>query len=70
MSLRYEQYYSLLKTRQLLRDMVVKKTRPKTVKELHQRVFSCLRHFPPLMDDGRPMFSQDGFTTPSEQENT
>lgn len=61
MSLRREQYYALKKTRQFLSDLIFPQTRPKTVKELKQRVFSCTRHFPPLNDDGKPYFSKDPF---------
>lgn len=61
MSLRYEQEASLLMTRELLLDLTSPKTRPKTVKELNERLRRCLRHFPPLDKDGSPIFSSDGF---------
>lgn len=60
MSLRYEQYRALLYTRQFLFDCLDPKKRPKTAKELKQRVSLCLHHFPPLMDNGEPIFSEDG----------
>ena len=59
MSLRREQYWALKKTRQFLSDMLFPQTRPKTIKELKQRVFSCTRHFPSLDEHGRPYFSKD-----------
>ena len=62
MSLRYEQYASLRKTYKLLMDLLHPSTRPKTVSELRERASRCLRHFPPLAESGRPMFSQDPFT--------
>jgi hypothetical protein len=62
MSLKYEQHNALLMTRELLFDLQTPGTRPKTVKELKERVRRCLRHFPPLDKDGSPMFSQDNFT--------
>jgi hypothetical protein len=62
MSLRYEQYHSLLKTQNFLRDLLFTDTRPKTVKELKQRAYSCLRHYPFLKENGEPMFSQDTFS--------
>jgi len=62
MSLRYEQYHSLKKTQSFLRDLMFTDTRPKTVKELKARAYSCLRHFPYLKENGEPMFSQDGFS--------
>ena len=61
MSLRREQYYALKKTQALLRDLLFTDTRPKKVSELKDRAHSCLRHFPHLDDDGKPMFSKDGF---------
>jgi hypothetical protein len=61
MSLKYEQYHSLKKTQSFLRDLLFTDTRPKTVKELKARAYSCLRHFPHLKENGEPMFSQDNF---------
>jgi len=65
MSLRYENYYALYKTREFLRELLHSSTRPKTVKELKDRAYSCLRHFPFLKDNGEPMFSQDDFPCPT-----
>jgi hypothetical protein len=62
MSLRYEQYNSLIKTQNFLRDLLFTDTRPKSVKELKQRAYSCLRHYPFLKENGEPMFSQDPFS--------
>jgi hypothetical protein len=61
MSLRREQYWALKKTQDFLRDLLFADSRPKTVKELKHRASACLRHFPFLDDDGKPMFSRDGF---------
>jgi hypothetical protein len=62
MSLRYEQYHSLKKTQQFLRDLLDKTTRPKTVAELKKRALSCLRHYPFLHENGEPILSRDEFT--------
>ena len=64
MSLRHEQQYSLWKTRKFLRDLLHHSTRPKTVKEISDRAYSCLRHFPHLDETGKPIFSKDDFECP------
>ena len=61
MSLRREQYWALKKTQDFLRDLLLPDTRPKKVSELKARAYSCLRHYPHLDDDGKPMFSKDDF---------
>ena len=60
-SLRYEQRRALLRTRELLWDMLDPNRRPKTVKELRMRVFCAMRHFPLLDERGEPLWSQDDF---------
>lgn len=62
MSLRYEQYNSLKITRDFLIDLLNSKKRPKTVKETRERASRCLRHFPPLGYNGKPLFSKDDLT--------
>lgn len=62
MSLRYEQYHALKRTREFLRSLLTPDTRPKTVKELREKASRCLRHFPPLCESGQPIWSQDPFT--------
>ena len=64
MSLLYEQYAALRRTRQFLADLLHPSTRPKTVKELRARASACLRHYPFLEESGSPIFSQDEFTPP------
>ena len=59
MSLKYEQHRSLLMTREFLLDLLQPNTRPKTVAETKERVRRCLRHFPPLKENGEPLFSGD-----------
>jgi hypothetical protein len=61
MSLRREQYWALKKTHALLRDLLFPDTRPKKVSELKEHAYRCLKHFPHLDDDGKPMFSKDDF---------
>jgi hypothetical protein len=67
-SLRYEQYTALRRTRQFLADLLHPSTRPKTVKELRGRASACLRHYPFLEESGKPMFSQDEFKSPEGHE--
>jgi len=61
MSLRYEQYSALLKSKEFLLDLLYPNKRPKTIKELKQRSLDCLRHFPPLDEQGKPILSNDSF---------
>jgi hypothetical protein len=61
MSLRHEQRRALLRSRELLWDLLNAQKRPKTVKELKMRVCCALRHFPFLDERGEPMWSQDEF---------
>jgi len=68
MSLRYEQYWSLRRTRQFLADLLHPSTRPKTVKEMRVRASACLRHFPFLEESGKPIWSQDEFAAPEGYE--
>jgi hypothetical protein len=68
MSLRYEQYRALRRTRQFLADLLHPSTRPRTVKELRGRASACLRHFPFLEESGKPIFSQDELASPEGYE--
>lgn len=60
MSVRYEQYRSLVETRQLLHDIVSRRVGL----DLVERAAMCARHYPFLDETGAPMFSQDWFETP------
>ena len=62
MSLRYEQYNSLMRTQELLRNLLTVEDYPKTKKKMRKRASACLRHFPFLHKNGQPMWSQDTFT--------
>jgi hypothetical protein len=64
MSLRYEQYRSLKYTKEFMYDLLDPKKRPRSVKELRERVFRCTRHYPALRDDGAPIFSLDDMKEP------
>lgn len=64
MSLKYEQYRALVKTQELLRDLLTVDQYPKTKKEMRDRAYRCLKHFPFLLDTGEPVFSQDEFECP------
>ena len=61
MSLRYEQYNALKRSRDLLRRLLTT-DRPKTVKELKEEASRCLKHFPFLSEKGKPYFSNDNFS--------
>jgi len=63
MSLRYEQYRSLVETRQLLRDIIC----GRVTGDVKDRASCCARHFPYLDETGAPMFSQDCFECPPVQ---
>jgi hypothetical protein len=63
MSLKYEQYRALVRTRNLLRDILCNKA-PTRKKELRAEAGSCLKHFPFLDERGAPIFSQDPFECP------
>lgn len=62
MSLRYEEYRALRKSRDLLGDLLNPQRRPKTIGELKRRASEALHHFPFLDERGSPMFSDDNFT--------
>ena len=62
MSLRYEQYRALLITRELLRDLLTTDKYPKTKREMRERVYRCLKHYPFLDEQGQPYWSRDEFT--------
>jgi hypothetical protein len=64
MSLRYEQQNALVKTQRLLRDILTVDGYPKTKKEMRERAYRCLKHFPFLDEYGAPMFSRDDFECP------
>ena len=63
MSLKYEQYRALLKTKDLLLD-IIDPTKKLTPLEIKERAHSALRHFPALMETGEPIFSRDDFKSP------
>ena len=69
MSLKYEQYAALVKTQNFLRDLLTVDGYPKTKKEMRDRAYRCLRHFPFLDEHGNPMFSRDEFECPKINEN-
>ena len=69
MSLKHEQYMSLMRTRELLYDMLNGKYFPKTRREQRELASRCLRHFPVLKDTGEPVFSADNFPCDSIEEH-
>jgi hypothetical protein len=42
--------------------MLDPKKMPPTIRGLKEAVSRCLKHFPPLDENGRPLFSNDDFT--------
>ena len=68
MSLRYEQYAALKRSRDFLRWIMTHRGRI-TKKELRDRAYRCLRHFPFLYESGQPMWSKDPFTKDVEDSN-
>jgi len=65
MSVRYEQYGALKRTREFLR-LLLTTERPKKVSEIRKLAYSCLRHYPFLRESGEPMWSRDPFTKDEE----
>lgn len=63
MSIRAEQYRSLVRTRDLLRALSLN-SGPTRKKDIQAEARACLRHFPFLDERGAPMFSQDPFECP------
>ena len=57
MSLRYEQYNALKLSKEFLTVLL---RHPK--KEIRDKAYNCLRHFPRLEESGKPQFSKDEFT--------
>ena len=68
MSLKNEQFRALVITQEFLRDLLTVDQYPKTKKEMRDRAYRCLRHFPHLKDTGEPMFSLDDFECPKIKE--
>jgi hypothetical protein len=62
MSLRYEQYRSLLLTKRLLAAILVNPHSHWTATDLKERASQALKHFPPLTENGEPQWSKDRLT--------
>jgi hypothetical protein len=62
MSLRYEQYSSLSRTKKFLIDVSLMQTKSKKLEKLKKEASSCLKHFPALSNTGIPIWSNDNFT--------
>lgn len=58
MSLLSEQQRALKYTNTLLFDLCDPKATPKVPRKIRQRASDCLRHFPHLNHDGKPLFSK------------
>jgi hypothetical protein len=62
MSLRYEQYSSLSRTKKFLIDVSLMQTKSKKLEKLKKEASRCLKHFPTLSNTGIPIWSNDNFT--------
>jgi hypothetical protein len=62
MSIRSEQYRALKLTKEFIYDLFDPKKYPKTKKEMREKASRCTRHFPPLEESGKPIFSRDTLT--------
>jgi hypothetical protein len=61
MSLRYEQFWALKRSRDFLR-LLMTPARPRAAQAIRREAAACLRHFPMLTSTGRPVFSEDDLT--------
>lgn len=62
MSQRTKQYNSLKRTYRLLMDLRIPKNSPGVPLEIRSKAFRCIKNFPPLDDEGQPIFAPDGIT--------
>jgi hypothetical protein len=58
MSVLSEQHRALLRTRDFLYALLDPKATPRVPRSVRQRARDCLRHYPMLCGDGKPMFSK------------
>lgn len=61
MSLLYEQYAALRRTRRLLVSLLDPRQTPRVPRAVRREAHACLRHFPFLFEDGEPMWSKSPF---------
>ena len=61
MSLRYEQYNALLRTREFLRELIRWEGRMNKG-EVRKKACACLHHYPFLDKKGQPYWSRDPYT--------
>jgi len=67
MSLRYEQDSAIAATEKFLKSFFT--GRKRTLKELREEATKCLRHFPGIDKDGKPIFSQDNIKCQTRDED-
>lgn len=65
MSLRYEQYHALLRTREFLRELLLWEGRMNK-RDVRAKASACLKHYPFLDERGQPYWSKDPFTKDRE----
>jgi len=63
MSLRYEEYRALKKTRAFLRELLSRPHKSWTAREIKEQAYTCIKHYPHINEYGKPLFSKDEFTT-------
>jgi hypothetical protein len=70
MSLQYEQYAALRRTREFLFDLLDPRATPRVPKSVRKEASNCLHHFPYLHASGEPMWSQGSFKPPARPKNS
>ena len=61
MSLRSEQYNAMIRTREFLRDLMDPAITKRVPKEIRERAYRCIRHYPHCDSNGIPRFSIDPY---------
>ena len=67
MSLRYEQYASMRRTRSFLSALLDPRQTPRVPRAARKTASDCLHHFPCLRDSGEPMWSMDKIKQPDKR---
>ena len=67
MSLRFEQYSALLRSKEFMRSLLDPKATPRIPRSIRETAYRCLRHYPFLEENGKPVFSRDSFNLPEEK---
>ena len=70
MSLRYEQYSSMRRTRSFLCALLDPRQTPRVPRAVRKEASDCLHHFPFLYENGEPMWSKDKIKPPDRRNET